>query len=153
MTYKMVSNIFDLMQDTIKALDDVGGTRVNLKKQGKLAEAEALLKAEAGMTSILFTYKGLIENYVKSADAIVDDFDDDFEQYLEGNIYDLEDYYYYGYCEDAINEIKAEMREKFYCIIWSSVVEENFYNMNKDIQAFIDGFNKLDLYLYIISKV
>lgn len=153
MTYKMIVNIFDLMQDTIKALDDIGETRVNLKKQGRLAEAKDLLKAEAEMTSVLFTYKGLIENYVKSANAVIDDFDDDFEQYLEGNIYDVEDYDYYGYDEDIICEIKAEMREKFYCIIWSSVVEENFYNMNKDIQAFIDGFDRLDLYLYIISKV
>lgn len=153
MTYEMINNIFDLMQNTIKGLNDVDEIRVNLKKQGKHTETEDLLKAEAKLTSVLLTYRNLIENYVKSADALIDNFDDDFEQYLEGNIYDVEDYGYYGYDEDEIREIKAEMREKFYCIIWSSVVEENFYNMNKDIQAFINSFDKLDLYLYIISKV
>ena len=153
MTYEMINNIFDLMQNTIKGLNDVDEIRVNLKKQGKHTETENLLKIETNLTSVLLTYRGLIENYVKSANAVIDNFDDDFEQFLEGNIYDLEDYYYYGYCEDAISEIKAEMREKFYCIIWSSVVEENFYNMNKDVQAFINGFDRLDLYLYIISKV
>lgn len=152
MTYSMIGSIFDLMQDTIKALEDISELRINLKKQGRFAEREGLLEAEAKMTSVLFTYKNLIERYVNSADALIDDFDDDFEEYLENNIYDLDDYYEYGYSDEAINEIKAEDRRDFLFEIWSSVVEENFYNSDKKIQAFINGFNKLDLYLYIISK-
>lgn len=152
MTYKMIVNIFDLMQETQKALDDINELRISLKKQGRLAETEGLLEAEARMTSVLFTYDNLIEGYVKSADALIDDFDDEFEEFLEDNIYDLDDYYEYGYSDDAINEIKAETRREFILTIWSSVVEDNFYNSDKDIQAFINGFNKIDLYLYIVSK-
>lgn len=152
MTYKMIVNIFDLMQETQNALDDINELRISLKKQGRLAETEGLLEAEARMTSVLFTYDNLIENYVKSADALIDDFDDEFEEFLEDNIYDLDDYYEYGYSDDAINEIKAETRRDFILTIWSSVVEDNFYNSDKDIQAFINGFNKIDLYLYIVSK-
>lgn len=152
MTYKMIVNIFDLMQETQKALDDINELRISLKKQGRLAETEGLLEAEARMTSVLFTYDNLIEGYVKSADALIDDFDDEFEEFLEDNIYDLDDYYEYGYSDDAINEIKAETRREFILTIWSSVVEDNFFNTDKDIQAFINGFNRLDLYLYIISK-
>ena len=152
MNYKMVANIFDLMEETQKALDDINELRMSLKKQGRLAETEGLLEAETRMTAVLFTYGNLIEGYVKSADALVDDFDDEFEEFLEDNIYDLDDYYEYGYSDDAINEIKAETRREFILTIWSSVVEDNFFNTDKDIQAFINGFNRLDLYLYIISK-
>lgn len=152
MNYKMVVNLFDLMEETQKALDDINELRMSLKKQGRLAETEGLLKAETRMTAVLFTYGNLIEGYVKSADALVDDFDDEFEGYLENNIYDFDDYYKYGYSNEAINEIKAETRRSFFNTIWSSVVEDNFYNSDKDIQAFINGFNKIDLYLYIISK-
>lgn len=152
MNYKMIVNIFDLMQDTQKALDDINELRMSLKKQGRLAETEGLLEAETRMTWVLFTYSNLIESYAKSADALIDDFDDDFEEYLEDNIYDLNDYYEYGYSDEAINEIKAEARKEFISTIWSSVVEDNFYNRDKDIQAFINGFSKIDLYLYIISK-
>lgn len=152
MTYKMIVNIFDLMEETIKALNDISELRISLKNQGKLAETERLLEAETRMTSVLFTYSNLIECYVKSADALIDDFDDDFEEYLENNIYDLDDYYEYGYSNEAINEIKAEVRRSFFNTIWSSVVEDNFYNNDKGIQAFINGFNKIDLYLYILSK-
>lgn len=152
MTYSMIYNIFDLMQETIKAFDDISELRINLKKQCKFAEAEGLLEAEKKITSVLFTYKNLIEQYVNSADALIDDFDDEFEEYLEDNIYDLSDYYEYDYSDEAINEVKAEARKDFYSIIWSSVTEDNFHNIDKDIQAFINGFNKIDLYLYIISK-
>lgn len=152
MTYKMIVNIFDLMQDTQKAIDDINELRINLKKQGKFAETEGLLEAEARMTVVLSTYSNLIEDYVKSADTLIDDFDDEFEEYLENNIYDFDDYYEYGYSNEAINEIKAEARRSFFNTIWSSVVEDNFYNNDKGIQAFINGFNKIDLYLYILSK-
>lgn len=102
MTYSMISNIFDLMQDTQKALDDINELRMNLKKQGKYAETDGLLEAETRMTSAILGYHDLIVRYVNSADALIDDFDDEFEEFLEDNIYDLGDYYEYGYCEEAI---------------------------------------------------
>lgn len=152
MTYSMVSNIFDLMQDTQKALDDINELRMNLKKQGKYAETDGLLEAETRMTSAILGYHDLIVRYVNSADALIDDFDDEFEEFLEENIYDLGDYYEYGYCEEAIEEIKKETRGTFIIKMWSSVIDDNFYSSDEAIQSFINGFNKIDLYLYIISK-
>lgn len=152
MTYEMIVNIFDLMEETQKVLDDINELKMSLKKQNRLAETEGLLEAETRMAAVLFTYSNLIEGYVKSADILIEDFDDEFEEFLEDNIYDLDDYYEYGYSDEVINEIKAEIRRKFILTIWSSVVEDNFYNRDKDTQAFINGFNRLDLYLYIISK-
>lgn len=152
MTYSMIYNIFDLMQNTQKALDDINELRINLKKQCKYAEAEGLLEAEAKMTSAILGYHDLIVRYVNSADALIDDFDDEFEEFLEDNIYDLDDCYEYGYCEEAIEEIKKEARRTFIIEMWSSVIEDNFYNRDEAIQTFINGFSKIDLYLYIISK-
>lgn len=153
MTYSMICNIFDLMQDTQKALDDINELRMSLKKQGKYAEAEGLEEVEAKMTSAILGYHKLIVRYVNFADALlIDDFGDEFEEFLEDNIYDLDDCYEYGYCEEAIEEIKKEARRKFIIEIWSSVVDDNFYNRDEAIQTFINGFSKLDLYLYIVSK-
>lgn len=152
MTYRMIVNIFDLMQETQKAFDDISDLRINLKKQGKYAESEGLLKAEAKMTSAILSYHDLIVKYVNSADALIDDFDDDFERFLEGNIYDLDDCYEYGYSEEAIEEVKTEARERFIIDMWTSVIDDNFYSRDEAIQTFINGFNKIDLYLYIISK-
>lgn len=152
MTYSMIYNIFDLMQNTQKALDDINELRMSLKKQGKYAETEGLLEAETKMTSAILGYHDLIVRYVNSADALIDDFDDEFEEFLEDNIYDLDDYYEYGYSEEAIEEIKKEARRTFIIEMWSSVIEDNFYNRDEAIQTFINGFSQIDLYLYIISK-
>ena len=152
MTYSMIYNIFNLMQETQKSLDDIGEMRLSLKKQGRLIEAENLLDAEKKMVAVLSSYRDIIIDYVNSADTLVDDFDEEFEEFLEDNIYDLEDYYENGSSNDAINEAKEETRRDFIAIIWSSVIEENFYNRDETIQTFINGFSQIDLYLYIISK-
>lgn len=152
MTYSIINNIFDLMQDTQKALDDINELRLSLKKRGKHTEAEGLEEVEAKMTSAILGYHDLIVRYVNSADALVDDFDDDFEEFLEDNIYDLNDCYEYGYSEEAIEEIKNEARKTFMIEMWTSVIDDNFNSSDEKIQAFINGFSKIDLYLYIISK-
>ena len=152
MTYLMIYRIFDLMQETQKALDDINELRMSLKKQGKYAETEGLIEAETKMTSAILAYHDLIVRYVNSADALIDDFDDEFEEFLEDNIYDLDDYYEYGYSDEAIEEIKKEARSRFIIDMWSCVIDDNFYSNDEAIQTFINGFSKIDLYLYIIYK-
>lgn len=152
MNYKTINNIFELMLETQKVLDEISETRLNLKKQGSYAEADDLLKAEAKMTSAILNYHGLIAKYVKSENALIDDFDDDFEEFLEDNIYDLNDCYEYGYSKEAIEEIKNEARKTFMIEMWTSVIDNNFYSSDETIQNFINGFSKIDLYLYIINK-
>lgn len=153
MTYSMICNIFDLMQDTQKALDDINELRMSLKKQGKYAEAEGLEEVEAKMTSAILSYHNLIVRYVNFADALlIDDFGEEFEEFLEDNIYDLDDYYEYGYSDEAIEELKEEARTEFLIEMWTSVIDNNFYSSDEAIQTFINGFSKIDLYLYIIHK-
>jgi hypothetical protein len=140
------------MLETQKVLDEISETRLNLKKQGNYAEADDLLKAEAKMTSAILNYHGLIAKYVKSENALIDDFDEEFEEFLENNIYNLDVYYEYGYSDEAIEEIKKAMRKEFMIEMWTSVIDDNFNSSDETIQTFINGFSKIDLYLYIISK-
>ena len=152
MEYKTIYNIFNLMQETQKALDDIGDLRTNLKKQGRLTEAENLFDAEKRIMAVLSSYRDIIINYVNSAECIVDDFDEEFEEFLKDNIYDLKDYYENDCSNDAINDAKEEARRDFIATIWASVIEENFYNRDETIQAFINSFSQIDLYLYITDR-
>lgn len=149
MTYSAIYNIFNLMQDTQKAIDSISELRLNLKKQGKYTEMEGLIEAEVKMSRAILNYHELIARYVISNTAFVDNFDDEFEAFLEDNIYNLDDC---GYNSEETEGVKKELRRSFIKNIWSSVIDDDFYNEDEKIQAFINGFDKLDLYLYILSK-
>ena len=152
MTYSTIYSIFDLMQDTIARQDDIYDDYYEYKKAGNMLEAERIFSLIKTMDVAIDGYHKLIVNYVNSADSLVDDFDDEFEEFLEDNIYDLDDCYEYGYCEEAIEEIKKEARSEFIIKMWSCVIDDNFCSNDEAIQNFINGFSKIDLYLYIISK-
>lgn len=152
MTYGTIYSIFDLMQDTIARQEDIYDDYYEYKKAGNMLEAKRIFSLIKTMDTAIDGYHKLIVNYVNSADSVVDDFDDEFEEFLEDNIYDLDDCYEYGYSDEAIEEIKKEARSKFIIDMWSSVIDDNFCSNDEAIQTFINGFAKIDLYLYIISK-
>ena len=152
MKYGTIYSIFDLMQETTARQQDLYDDYFEYKNAGNTLEAKKVFSVIKTMDMAIAEYHKLIVNYVNSADALVDDFDDEFEEFLEDNIYDLDDYYEYGYSDEAIEELKEEARAEFMIRLWSSVIDDNFYSNDEAIQSFINGFNKIDLYLYIISK-
>lgn len=154
MEYRIINNIFDLMQETIKQVDALYEEKTKAKNKGDAITVKAIDEAITVMNVAINEYHGLICNYVNSKNALIDDFDDEINEFLEENGYfnDIEDYIKYGYSDDSIREEKKEIFKDFIGALFSAVVDDDFNSNDDEIQTFIDGFDKLDLYLYILSK-
>lgn len=153
MKYGTIYSIFELMQDTIKNSQNLYDDYFEYKKAGSIVEAEKVHSLIKTMDTAISGYHQLIVNYVNSADALVDDFDDDIDYFLEKN-----KYYTYAkwnennYSDDTIDALKEEVFSEFIRDLYSAVVDNDFNSNDEKIQAFINDFSKIDLYLYIVSK-
>ena len=152
MDYLTFVGIFSLMEDSQTMLNAVGDEREALKKQYKIAESKSLYEVEKTLTKTVNTYRDILIDCIASGDILIDDFDDDLENYLNSHIYNLDDFYEYGYPEDAIDEIKQKQKEGFLMALWSSVVEDDFYNSDSDIQGFINNYPKIDIFMYTVDR-
>lgn len=153
MKYGTIYSIFDLMQETIRNSQNLYDDYFEYKNAGNITEAEKVFSVINTMDVVINGYHQLIVNYVNSKDAIVDDFDEEFNIFLENNkYYPYMEWYDYKYSDEAIEEEKKEIFSDFVRELYSAVVDDDFYSSDEKIQAFINGFSKIDLYLYIVSK-
>ena len=153
MKYRTIYSIFDLMQDTTARQQDLYDDYFEYKNAGNIFEAKKVFSVIKTMDMAIAEYHKLIVGYVNSSDALVDDFDDEIDFFLESNkYYSYRDWYEYNYCDETIQALKEEVFSEFISELYSAVVNDNFYSSDEKIQAFINGFSKVDLYLYVVNK-
>lgn len=153
MTYGTIYSIFDLMQDTLAREQDLYDDYFEYKNAGNMIEAEKINSLIKIMDTAINGYHQLIVNYVNSADALVDDFDEEINVFLENNkYYNYMEWYEYDYSDEIIAVLKEEIFSDFIRDLYSAVVDDDFYSSDEAIQGFINGFSKIDLYLYVINK-
>ena len=153
MKYGTIYSIFDLMQDTIARQQDLYDDYYDYKNTGNMLEAEKINSLIKTMDTAIAGYHDLVVNYVNSSDALVDDFYDEIDIFLENNrYYSYREWYEYNYCDETIQALKQEVFSEFISELYSAVVNDGFYSSDEKIQAFINGFSKVDLYLYVVSK-
>lgn len=153
MDYRTINKIFDLMLETEEqnsALDEIRRVK---KAKGEVLAVETILSTQKAMTTAILSYHNLIMDYVNSAEAVIDDFDEDINVFLENNkYYSYNEWNEYKYSDEAIAELKEIVFSQFISELYSAVIDDNFYSSDEAIQSFINGFSKIDLYLYILSK-
>ena len=153
MDYKTINNIFDLMLETEEQSGELDIIRRTAKTKGDVLAVETILSTQKAMTTAILGYHNLIVDYVNSADAVIDDFDEDIDVFLENNkYYSYDEWNEYKYSDEAIVELKEIVFSQFISELYSAVIDDNFYSSDEAIQSFINGFSKIDLYLYILSK-
>lgn len=153
MKYSTINSIFDLMQDTIARQQDLYDDYYEYKKAGKITEAEKIFSLIKTMDTVINGYYQLIVNYVKTEKPFIDDFNEDINIFLERNgYYTYKEWREYNYSEETIEVLEKEIFSDFIHELYIAIVDDDFYTSDEKIQAFINGFSKIDLYLYVISK-
>ena len=153
MDYKTINNIFDLMLETEERSGELDIIRRTAKAKGDVLAVETILSTQKAMTTAILSYHNLIVDYVNSAESVIDDFDEDIDVFLENNkYYSYNEWNEYKYSDEAIAELKEIVFSQFISELYSAVIDDNFYSSDEAIQSFINGFSKIDLYLYILSK-
>ena len=153
MKYGTINSIFDLMEDTLARQYDLYDDYYEYKKAGNLGESAKVFSLIKAMDIVINEYHQLIVNFVKTDKPRIDDFDDDVKIFLErNNYYSHTEWRRCNYSEELIESLEKDIFADFIHELRLSVIDDNFCSSDKAIQEFINGFVKIDLYLYILSK-
>ena len=152
MTYKEISDIFYIMREQERDICTLDEIRINLRKKGRMQEAEMISNAQCYLTATILKYHTLISEYAESEGALIEDFTDEINEFLEyNNYFPYMEWNEYKYSREAIQEEKQEIFKDFTYTLYYIIIENNFHTEDKAIQAFINNYSKLDLYLYILT--